>query len=59
MILGEIKDDENFIAFFNKYQSLKQKAEEEKDQVTQLNKEDEYGNIEYKLKLANPSMDRV
>ena len=29
MILGEIKDDENFIAFFNKYSSLKQKAEEE------------------------------
>ena len=59
MILNEIVDDENFKIFYNKFLQLQQKAELERDQVTQLDKEDDYGNIEYKLKLANPPMDRV
>ena len=57
--MKEIKDDLNFIAFLNKFVQLKQKLELNGGTVVQEEEEDDFGNIEYKLKLVNPPFDRV
>lgn len=38
---------------------MKKKNQAANGQVMALEKEDDYGNVEYKLKLANPSLERV
>ena len=38
---------------------MRKKCEQENGQVHQFEQENDYGNVEYKLKLANPSLDRV
>lgn len=58
-ILNELKDDKNFEAFFDNFMQLKQRCELEGGVVLQMEKEDDFGNIEYKLKLVNPPFDRV
>ena len=58
-VLNIVKDDKNFQAFIMKYAELKQKCIEEDSQVMHYSQEDDYGNVEYKLKLANPSLERV
>lgn len=57
-ILKEIKDDKNFKAYLSKFYELKKKCESQTE-IEALVKEDDYGNVEYKLKLANPSIERV
>lgn len=43
----------------SKYHKLRQKCDDEGIKVFQMEQEDDFGNVEYKLKLANPSFDRV
>lgn len=54
-----VKDDKNFEEFFKNYNVLQQICDVEQTIITEYEKEKYYGNIEYKLKLANPDLDRV
>ena len=56
---SEFKDDKNFEAFFGRFLDLQQKCDLEKITTQEYAKEQYFGNIEYKLKLANPDLDRV
>ena len=58
-ILKEISDDSNFLAFLERYQKMKAQCLAEGHKVYNLDQEDDFGNVEYKLKLVNPSIDRV
>jgi hypothetical protein len=57
-ILKELRDDVNFKAFMRGFHDLKQ-ASLGQERSEKLPPEDDFGNTEYKLKLANPSLDRV
>jgi len=43
----------------DRFYELQKKSQAEGLKVLRMEKEDDYGNIEYKLKLANPSIERV
>ncbi len=58
-VLNVVKDDQNFEAFFRKYLEIQQKCDLEGQTTQEYAKEQYFGNIEYKLKLANPDLDRV
>lgn len=58
-VLNVVKDDKNFEAFFGRFLELQQKCDLEKVTTQEYAKEQYFGNIEYKLKLANPDLDRV
>lgn len=58
-VLNVVKDDKNFDAFFGRFLELQQKCDLEKITTQEYAKEQYFGNIEYKLKLANPDLDRV
>ncbi len=58
-VLNVVKDDKNFEAFFGRFLDLQQKCDLEKVTTQEYAKEQYFGNIEYKLKLANPDLDRV
>jgi GTPase len=42
----------------SKFYELKKKGQNQ-EEINFFEKEDDYGNVEYKLKLANPSIERV
>mmetsp|Transcript_14613 Transcript_14613/g.10522 ORF Transcript_14613/g.10522 Transcript_14613/m.10522 type:complete len:92 (+) Transcript_14613:272-547(+) len=56
-VLNEIREDPNFISFYERFFLLKMQSNDNK--IAEYEKEDDYGNVEYKLKLADPSYDRV
>jgi GTPase len=56
--MKEIQDDENFKVFYSKFEILKVVADSQ-EQLKEISAEADYGNTEYKLKLDNPSLDRV
>ena len=57
-ILRDVQEDANFIAFFAKYEQLR---EHSKDQeiLAEIKPERDQGNCEYKLKLVDFTLDRV
>lgn len=58
-ILKEISDDSNFLQFLERFAKLKAQCIADGQKVKSMEQEDDFGNIEYKLKLVNPTFDRV
>jgi hypothetical protein len=58
-IMGVVKDDQEFEEFWGRFAEMRDKCDLEQRPVPQYAKEEYFGNIEYKLKLANPDFDRV
>ena len=56
--MREVQEDSNFKAFYAKYLSLQEEAMKI-EQLTDIRAEKDYGNIEYKLKFDNPTLNRV
>lgn len=53
-----MQEDENFKLFFSKYQVLKDLSIL-LENLKELKAENDYGNVEYKLKLDNPTLNRI
>ena len=54
--MGKVQGDPNFRSFYEHFLSLKSEAVKD---LNQLEEENDLGNIEYKLKFANLSLDRI
>jgi hypothetical protein len=57
--MGVVKDDMEFEEFWSRFAEMRDKCDQEAKPIPQYAKEEYFGNIEYKLKLANPDFDRV
>lgn len=57
-ILKDVREDPKFTNFYGKFESLKEKAESI-ECLKEVPPEKDYGNMEYKLKLDNPTLNRV
>ena len=59
-VLREVSGDKNFQAFLEQFNRMKAKSESEgMIYEGKIKRENHYGNIEYKLKLINPTLDVV
>ena len=57
-LLKEVKEDENYKAFYAKFEALRKQSDTE-DQLKEIKAENDYGNTEYKLKFDHPTVNRV
>ena len=57
-LLKEVKEDENYKAFYARFEALRIQSLEQ-DILSEIKAENDYGNTEYKLKFDHPTVNRV